>query len=157
MFVPAVVSGALTAEKERNTLQLLFLTKLGPWTILLEKLFSRLVPVATFLLVSLPLLFIAYLWGGLTQSDVGLAIAELALTVFELASIALFCSAFSRDVGLGLHPVVRDHGPRLPVSLPGRLDTSPRQLVVPSGGSGRSHFGLLANAPEHRDTVLNRS
>jgi ABC-type transport system involved in multi-copper enzyme maturation permease subunit len=94
LFVPAVVSGALTAEKERNTLQLLFLTKLGPWTILLEKLLSRLVPVATFLLVSLPLLFIAYLWGGLTQSDVGRAIAELALVVFELASIALFCSAF---------------------------------------------------------------
>jgi ABC-type transport system involved in multi-copper enzyme maturation permease subunit len=94
LFVPAVVSGALTAEKERNTLQLLFLTKLGPWTILLEKLMSRLVPVATFLLVSLPLVFIAYLWGGLTQNDLELAIAELVLTAFQLASIALFCSAF---------------------------------------------------------------
>jgi ABC-type transport system involved in multi-copper enzyme maturation permease subunit len=94
LFVPAIVSGALTAEKERNTLQLLFLTKLGPWTILLEKLLSRLVPVATFLLVSLPLLFIAYLLGGLTQTDLGLATVELVLTAFQLASIALFCSAF---------------------------------------------------------------
>ncbi len=76
LFVPAIVSGALTAEKERNTLQLLFLTRLGPWTILLEKLLSRLVPVATFLLVSLPLVFIAYLWGGLTQHDLQFAVAE---------------------------------------------------------------------------------
>src|SRR5580704_10416189 len=45
LFVPAVVSGALADEKERNTLQLLFLTRLGPWTILLEKLLSRLVSV----------------------------------------------------------------------------------------------------------------
>jgi len=93
LFVPAVVSGALTAEKERNTLQLLFLTKLGPWTIVFEKLLSRLVPVATFLLVSLPLLFMAYLLGGLTQTDLEMASTELVLTAFQLASIALFCSA----------------------------------------------------------------
>ncbi len=94
LFVPAIVSGALTAEKERNTLQLLFLTKLGPWTIVFEKLLSRLVPVATFLLVSLPLLFIAYLLGGLTQTDLERATTELALMAFQLAAIALFCSAF---------------------------------------------------------------
>ena len=94
LFVPAIMSGALTAEKERNTLQLLFLTKLGPWTILFEKLLSRLVPIATFLLVSLPLLFVAYLLGGLRQADVEMATAELALTAILLASIALFCSAF---------------------------------------------------------------
>jgi ABC-type transport system involved in multi-copper enzyme maturation permease subunit len=94
LFVPAIVSGALTAEKERNTLQLLFLTKLGPWTIVFEKLLSRLVPVATFLLVSLPLLFIAYLLGGLTQTDLARATTELALMAFQLAAIALFCSAF---------------------------------------------------------------
>ena len=94
LFVPAVVSGALAAEKERNTLQLLFLTRLGPWTILLEKLLSRFVPVATFLLVSLPLLFVAYLMGGLTQSDLEFAAAGLIVTAFEVGSLSIFCSAF---------------------------------------------------------------
>jgi hypothetical protein len=94
LFVPAIVSGALAAEKERNTLQLLFLTRLGPWTILLEKLLSRFVPVATFLLVSLPLLFIAYLMGGLTRSDLQFAAIGLAATAFQVGCIALFCSAF---------------------------------------------------------------
>jgi hypothetical protein len=64
LFVPALASGALAAKKELNTLQPLFLTRLGPSTMLLEKLLSRFVPVATFLPVSLPLLFVAYLMGG---------------------------------------------------------------------------------------------
>src|SRR5580704_3242055 len=94
LFVPAIVSGALAAEKERNTLQLLFLTRLGPWTILIEKLLSRLVPVGTFLLVSLPLVFVAYLLGGLTRGDVEFAVLGLAATAFEVACLSLFCSAF---------------------------------------------------------------
>lgn len=94
LFVPALVSGALAAEKERNTLQLLFLTRLGPWAIVIEKLLSRLVPVATFLLVSLPLIFVAYLLGGLTREDVGLAAVGLFATAIEIAAISLYCSAY---------------------------------------------------------------
>jgi ABC-type transport system involved in multi-copper enzyme maturation permease subunit len=94
LFVPALVSPALAAEKERQTLQLLFLTRLGPWTILLEKLVSRFVPVATFLLVSLPLLLMAYLLGGVTQKDLEFASLGLVATAFQVGCIALFCSAF---------------------------------------------------------------
>jgi ABC-type transport system involved in multi-copper enzyme maturation permease subunit len=94
LFVPAIVSGALAAEKERNTLQLLFLTRLGPWTILIEKLLSRFVPVGTFLLVSLPLIFVAYLLGGLTRADLEFAALGLVVTAFEVGCIALFCSAY---------------------------------------------------------------
>jgi ABC-type transport system involved in multi-copper enzyme maturation permease subunit len=154
LFVPAVVSGALTAEKERNTLQLLFLTKLAPWTILLEKLLSRLVPVATFLLVSLPLLFIAYLWGGLTQSDVGLAMAELALVVFELAAIALFCSAFCATSASAFI---------LSYVITALVFLCPFLIVLTLlffncwsrlVGAGDLTLVALANAPAHRDTVL---
>jgi ABC-type transport system involved in multi-copper enzyme maturation permease subunit len=94
LFVPAVVSGALADEKERNTLQLLFLTRLGPWTILLEKLLSRLVSVITFLLVSLPVLCLAYLMGGVARSDVEFAALGLAVTAFQMGGIALFSSAY---------------------------------------------------------------
>jgi ABC-type transport system involved in multi-copper enzyme maturation permease subunit len=94
LFVPALVSPTLAAEKERHTLQLLLLTRMGPWTILLEKLLSRFVPVATILLVSLPLLLMAYLLGGLTLKDVEFAALGLAATAFQVGCIALFCSAF---------------------------------------------------------------
>ncbi len=94
LFVPAVVSGALAAEKERNTLQLLFVTRMGPWSILIEKLLSRMVPVATFLLISLPILCIGYLMGGLTPQDLAFVYLGLAATAFQVACISLFCSAF---------------------------------------------------------------
>lgn len=93
LFVPAIVSGSLTAEKERHTLELLFVTRLGPWSILIEKLLSRLVPVATFLLISLPLLLVGYLMGGLTPLDLELAAIGLVITAFEVACLSLFCSA----------------------------------------------------------------
>src|SRR4051812_22898786 len=42
LFLPAMACGVFTSEKERNTLALLFLTRLGPWTLIMEKLLSRL-------------------------------------------------------------------------------------------------------------------
>jgi ABC-type transport system involved in multi-copper enzyme maturation permease subunit len=94
LFVPAIVSGSLAAEKERNTLQLLFVTRLRPWTILIEKLLSRLVPVTTFLLISMPILFVGYLMGGLTPEDLAFVYVGLAAAAFQVACISLFCSAF---------------------------------------------------------------
>src|SRR6266700_609025 len=38
LFMPAITCSVITQEKERASLQLLFLTRLGPWTILFEKL-----------------------------------------------------------------------------------------------------------------------
>jgi ABC-type transport system involved in multi-copper enzyme maturation permease subunit len=102
LFVPALVSPTLAAEKERQTLQLLFLTRLGPWTIVLEKLLSRFVPVGTFLLVSLPLLLIAYLLGGVTQHDVGFAALGLVASAFQIGCIAIFCSAFFGTTAMAL-------------------------------------------------------
>jgi ABC-type transport system involved in multi-copper enzyme maturation permease subunit len=93
LFVPSAVCGALAEEKERKTLELLYLTRLGPWTILFEKLLSRLLPVATFLCVSLPILAVAYALGGVKQTDIGFAAAGLFMSAFQVACISLFCSA----------------------------------------------------------------
>ena len=55
-IIPGIAAGAISVEKERNTLQLLLLTKLGPWTIIFEKLLSRLVPVLMLLLTAVPVM-----------------------------------------------------------------------------------------------------
>ena len=41
LFLPAMTCGVLTSEKERDTLSLLMLSRLGGWSIILGKLFSR--------------------------------------------------------------------------------------------------------------------
>lgn len=95
VLVPLSCFGLITAEKERDSLQLLFLTRLGPWTILLEKLLSRLVPMSLFLLASLPLLAVSYSYGGVSPEMLTNAIVCLGSTAFFLASIALMLSTYA--------------------------------------------------------------
>ena len=96
LFLPAMTSGVLTIEKERDTLSLLLLTRMGPWSILIGKLFSRLVPMASFILLSLPLVAVAYSLGGVEQDDIlGLA-WTLGVTAFQVGALALACSAWCR-------------------------------------------------------------
>lgn len=96
LFMPAMTCGVVTGEKERNSIGLLFLTRLGPWTILLEKYLSRVIPMLSFLLLSLPLLVIAYSLGGITQGYLWVGIWTLFVTMLQVGAIALFCSAYFR-------------------------------------------------------------
>lgn len=96
LFLPAMTSGLLTAEKERDTLSLLLLTRLGPWSILLGKLFSRLIPMGAYVLLSLPLLAVTYTIGGLDETEI-LALAwTLLATALQMATLGLACSAWFR-------------------------------------------------------------
>ena len=96
LFMPAITCGVITSEKERNTIGLLLLTKLGPTTILLEKLLGRLVAMGTFLLLSLPLMGFSYALGGVTQAELWIGIWALGITVLQVGTLALACSAFFR-------------------------------------------------------------
>ncbi len=96
LFLPAMTCSALAAEKERDTFALLMLTRLGPWTIIFEKLISRLIPMLTFLLLSLPLLAFAYSYGGVQQDEIWGAFLILGLTAFQIASLSIMCSAYCR-------------------------------------------------------------
>ncbi len=94
IFMPAMACGAITQEKERNSLALLLITRLSPITILFEKLLSRLIPMFTFLLLSLPLMAFAYSLGGVTQVALWGSMLLLALTCVQVATFALMCSSF---------------------------------------------------------------
>lgn len=96
LFTPALTCGAITAEKERNTFGLLLLTRLGPWTILLEKYLGRVIIMGTYLLIALPLFGFCYALGGLEQAHVWAGFYALVVTVLQLTALGLFCSAFFR-------------------------------------------------------------
>ena len=48
LFLPALMCGRITHEKERDSLALLLLTDLRPWQIVLQKYLAGLVPMITF-------------------------------------------------------------------------------------------------------------
>ncbi len=96
LLMPALCCGTITMEKERNTLGTLFLTRLSPLAIVLEKLGSRLVPMLTFLLLTFPVLAYVYSLGGV---DTTLLIGTLWLLLCECllyASIGMLCSSWFR-------------------------------------------------------------
>lgn len=100
--LPAIACGVFTIEKERNTLSLLFLTRLGPWTILFEKLLSRILLAFGFLIISLPLLSFCYALGGITIDHLLAQFLSLLITSVSIVSISVLCSTYFRTTSAAL-------------------------------------------------------
>ncbi len=90
---PALTCTAITAEKEKQTLGLLIISKLTPGGIVLEKLASRMVPLFTLLLVSMPLFAMAYLFGGVSFGSSMTGLFIVFLTMLQVTAVAVFFSA----------------------------------------------------------------
>jgi len=94
LLMPALCCACITSEKENNTIGTLFLTRLTPGTIIMEKLGSRLIPMLTLLLLTFPVLAYVYTLGGV---DTDLLLGTLWLLFCEcllFASIAIMCSSW---------------------------------------------------------------
>jgi ABC-type transport system involved in multi-copper enzyme maturation permease subunit len=96
ILLPAICCGAITSEKERDTLGLLLLTKLSPLTIVLEKLLSRLVTMGTYQLLSLPLFAVVYGLGGVELGEIIAMIWFLMMCSTVVAAMSIFWSAWHR-------------------------------------------------------------
>lgn len=92
-LLPVLAAGAFTEEKERDTLSLLLITRLGPWTIIFEKILGRLVPMLAMIMLTLPLLMVAYSLGGVSLSAVVGAAFLLIVGSLQVISIAVMTSA----------------------------------------------------------------
>lgn len=67
VFLPALVANTIPAERESGAFDLLWLTRLTPTELVVEKLLSRLWPMLTLLLVGLPIGALTYSYGGITR------------------------------------------------------------------------------------------
>ncbi|MAT14204.1 MAG: hypothetical protein CMJ46_02930 [Planctomyces sp.] len=93
VLVPLLTSGSIAREKENDSLQLLLLTRLGPWAIILEKYLSRVLPMLLFLFCALPVFAYLYSLGGITEDVVFSSFYLLVLAVLQLNALCLACSA----------------------------------------------------------------
>lgn len=96
IVLPATVAPAITYEKERNALELLLLTGIGPWQILLQKLVARLVPMLTLILLCVPAMAVAYAFGGFGASQLAAVAYVLLLACLQVAAVGLMWSCFCR-------------------------------------------------------------
>ncbi|MEK7270587.1 MAG: ABC transporter permease subunit, partial [Planctomycetota bacterium] len=96
LFLPAMAGATIAAERERGMLDLLLLTGLSPREIVLQKFAGVLVPTGTLLLLSLPLLAIAYAYGGLSPDLLAAGAGVVVLACLQTIALAILVSAWLR-------------------------------------------------------------
>ena len=94
MFLaPAFTSGAISLEREKQTLDMLAATPISSLAIVIGKLLSALAYVFLLIAASIPLTAIVFVFGGVGPDDVLRAYAVLIVSALGLGSLGLFISA----------------------------------------------------------------
>lgn len=93
---PALTSGSITGEKERQTLDILLVTKLSAPSIVLGKLFSSLSYLLLLIFASVPLFSLVFLFGGVAPSEILITFGVYIFTAIYLGSMGVFYSAITK-------------------------------------------------------------
>jgi ABC-type transport system involved in multi-copper enzyme maturation permease subunit len=93
LLAPAFTSGAISLEREKQTLDLLVATPISSIAIVIGKLLSALTYVFILIAASIPLTAMVFVFGGVAPDDVVRAYIVLVVTAIGLGSFGLFCSA----------------------------------------------------------------
>jgi len=99
VLAPAATAGAISSEREHQTLELLTVTPISSIAIVLGKLFSALAWVFVLVLASIPVTALVFVFGGVAPDDVIRGYVVLLATVIGLGSIGIFFSALTRRTG----------------------------------------------------------
>lgn len=91
-IAPAFTAGAVTGERERKTYDLLQITLLPRPSFIIGKLESALGYIFLLLLAAIPLQSIAFLFGGVTETELIISFEILAVTAITFGTIGLFFS-----------------------------------------------------------------
>jgi ABC-2 type transport system permease protein len=98
-ITPALTAGAVSSERERQTIDLLFVTKLPAFSILWGKLLASMSFVILLLLLSVPIFSLVFLFGGIELDQVLIAFLVTSVAALTLGIIGLACStAFKRTL-----------------------------------------------------------
>ncbi|WP_375390143.1 ABC transporter permease [uncultured Amnibacterium sp.] len=95
LVTPALSGGAINGDRDAGTLATTQVTLIRGWQLVLGKFLAAWTASLAFLVVALPFLLVAAVFGG---ADLGVMLTALAVTVLELGVIAA--------VGVGLSAVI---------------------------------------------------
>ena len=99
VLAPAATAGAISSEREHQTLELLTVTPISSLAIVLGKLLSALAWVFVLILASIPITALVFLFGGVAPDDVVRGYLVLFAMVIGLGSVGIFFSTLTRRTG----------------------------------------------------------
>jgi ABC-2 type transport system permease protein len=92
LVAPALTAGAISGERERQTIDLLFVTRIPPFSIIWGKLLASMSFVVLLLLLSVPIFSLVFLFGGIELDQV---LYSFLVTIVAALTIGLIGIAFS--------------------------------------------------------------
>jgi ABC-2 type transport system permease protein len=99
VLAPASTAGAISGEREHQTLDLLAVTPISSLAIVFGKLLGALAWVFVLVLASIPLTGLVFLFGGVAPDDLVRGYLVLLATAIGLGSVGLFFSALLKRTG----------------------------------------------------------
>lgn len=97
VITPALTAGSIAGERERQTYDLLVGSLLSPWQIVWGKLAAALSYALLLIVAVVPLMSLAFLFGGVTLAEVVIALIGLITTAVLYACLGLFWSTVMRS------------------------------------------------------------
>jgi ABC-type transport system involved in multi-copper enzyme maturation permease subunit len=95
-LAPAATTGAISLEREKQTLDLLAATPVSTLGIVLGKLASSLAFVLVLILASIPLTAVVFVFGGVAPDDILRGYIVLLVTAGGFGSLGIFFSSITR-------------------------------------------------------------
>ena len=95
-LTPAATAGAISLEREKQTLDMLITTPISSLAIVIGKLLSALTYVFLLIVASVPLTAVVFVYGGVGPDDVLRGYLVLLVTAIGLGSFGLLCSSLVR-------------------------------------------------------------
>jgi ABC-type transport system involved in multi-copper enzyme maturation permease subunit len=93
MIAPALTAGVISAEREKQTMELLVTSPASTLGLVVGKLLSSLAYVVLLIVASIPLMAIAYAFGGVGPEDVLRAYLVILVIAVGMGAMGLFFSA----------------------------------------------------------------
>lgn len=94
LIAPALTAGAISGEREKQTLDILLSTTLNHRAIIMGKLFASLSHVILLVLSSIPTFSIIFLWGGIGVKELIQTFLFYVVLAITLGSVGMFFSTF---------------------------------------------------------------
>ncbi len=92
-LAPSSTAGAISLEREKQTLDLLVTTPISSLAIVIGKLLSALVYVFLLIAASIPLMAVVFVFGGVGPDDVIRGYLVLIVAAIGFGAFGLFCSS----------------------------------------------------------------
>lgn len=90
---PGLTAGAISGERERQTLDLLLITRMSPLQVVVGKLGAAVGFTLLLMVASMPVYGLLFLFGGVSLLRMGLVAVVYVVTVLLLGSVGIYFSA----------------------------------------------------------------